>query len=166
MTDLRLRRLADADLPDLARDLAALPLLVRYRRSAEGLAASLAAARARGEGLLGVEESGGGLPLGLAWFTRAGTLGAGGYLRLLAVRPGHERRGAGAVLLAGFEREVSAESSHAFALVSDFNRDAQRFYARHGYTAAGRLPGFVLPEVDEILYWKRLERRPGAGSGA
>ncbi len=47
-------------------------------------------------------------------------------------------------------------SAHAFLLVSDFNEDAQRFYEREGYLRVGPLPGLVLPDVAELLYWKRL----------
>ena len=42
------------------------------------------------------------------------------------------------------------------ALVSDFNTDAQHFYERHGYVRAGALAGLVLPDVTELIYWKRL----------
>jgi GNAT superfamily N-acetyltransferase len=149
-----IRELEDADLAPLTERLAALPLLVRYGRTAEKLAASLAAARGRGERLLVAEE--GGAPIGLAWFLTAGTLGLGGYLRLVAVAPGASGRGVGAALLAAFEEATARESRHAFLLVSDFNAEAQRFYARHGYRPVGPLPGLVLPDVAEMLYWKPL----------
>ena len=93
---------------------------------------------------------------GLAWFLREGTLALGGYLKLIAMLPGAEGKGAGALLLAAFEAEVSKRSAHAFLLVSDFNDGAQRFYERHGYARVGPLPGLVLPDVAEVLYWKRL----------
>lgn len=157
-----IRPLAEPDLPALARGLAALPLMARYGRTAERLEASLRAALGRGEGLLVAED--GGAVLGLAWFLPAGTLALGGYLRLIAVldgRPGEEgapntRRGVGAALLAAFEAEVARTSAHAFLLVSDFNERAQAFYARHGWARVGALPGLVLPDVGEVLYWKRL----------
>jgi GNAT superfamily N-acetyltransferase len=80
----------------------------------------------------------------------------GGYLRLLAVLEGAQGGGAGAALLAAFEAEVAKASAHAFLLVSDFNGGAQRFYLRHGYARVGALPGLVLPDVAELLFWKRL----------
>ena len=43
-----------------------------------------------------------------------------------------------------------------FLLVSDFNVDAQRFYQRHGYTQIGAIAGYVVPEVVELLFWKRF----------
>jgi ribosomal protein S18 acetylase RimI-like enzyme len=151
---MSIRRLMGQDLPALCADLARLPLLERYRRDAASLRSDLAAALSRGEGLL-VEEQGG-RARGLAWFLASGTLGMGGYLRLMAVVPEATGGGVGARLLEAFEAEVARESRHAFLLVSDFNLAAQRFYERHGYARAGALPGLVLPDVAEILYWKRL----------
>ena len=152
---MSVRALRSADVPALAAALAGLPLMERYRRDAARIEADLAAALARGDGLLAEEREGGGV-LGLAWFLRAGTLAMGGYLKLMAVVPGASGRGVGARLLGAFEEEVARESRHAFLLVSDFNRQAQRFYQRHGYACVGTLPGLVLRDVAELLYWKRL----------
>jgi ribosomal protein S18 acetylase RimI-like enzyme len=146
-----------ADIAPVARAVADLPLFVRYGQSATKLEASLGAALARGDGLLVYDEGG---PVGFAWFFPSGTFGVGGYLRLIAVSPGCQTRGAGSALLAGFERAVFAQSGHAFLLVSDFNTGAQRFYERHGYARVGALPGLVLADVAELIYWKR---RPAAG---
>lgn len=151
---MRLRPLEPAEIPALAATLAGVPLLVRYGRSAAGLARALSAALARGESILVAEEDG--AVRGMAWFLVEGTLALGGYLRLIAMAPGSEGKGAGAALLAAFEEEVARTSAHAFLLVSDFNEGAQRFYERHGYVRVGRLPGLVLADVAEVLYWKRL----------
>src|SRR5512133_82324 len=112
--------------------------MARYGRTPEALEAALAAAHARGERLLVADE--GGELRGLAWFLTGGTLGLGGYLRLIAMIPGAEGKGAGAALLEAFEAETAKESRYAFLLVSDFNEGAQRFYERHGYARAGALP--------------------------
>ncbi len=151
---MEIRPVAVAEIPALARALAGVPLMQRYRRDAAALERSLSGAHARGEGLLVAEE--GGAPLGIAWFLREGTLAMGGYLKLIAMLPGAEGRGTGAALLDAFEREVAARSAHAFLLVSDFNAAAQRFYERHGYARVGALPALVLPDVAEVLYWKRV----------
>ena len=151
---MRVRPLSPAELPALAAALAALPLMRRYGRGAAALERALAAAHGRGEGLLVAEEDG--AVRGLAWFLPEGTLALGGYLRLIATLPGEEGKGAGAALLAAFEAEVARRSGHAFLLVSDFNEGAQRFYERHGWARVGPLPGLVLPDVAEVLYWKRL----------
>ena len=151
---MRIRPLAAEEIPALARALAGVPLMVRYGRAPDALERSLAAAHARGERLLVADE--GGDVRGLAWFLTQGTLAVGGYLRLIAMLPGAEGKGAGASLLAAFEAETARESRHAFLLVSDFNEGAQRFYERHGYARVGALPALVLADVAEVMYWKRL----------
>jgi len=151
---VEIRDFLPSDAPALGTAVAALPLLQRYGRSAEDLARDWARARERGESLLVCEDAG--VALGVAWFTRAGTLARGGYLRLLAVAAPAQDRGIGRALLAAYEAAVAAMSRDTFLLVSDFNVTAQRFYERHGYHRVGTLPGLVLPDVDELLYWKRL----------
>ncbi|HEU4383450.1 MAG TPA: GNAT family N-acetyltransferase [Anaeromyxobacteraceae bacterium] len=151
---MSIRPLRRDEIPALSADLARLPLMQRYGRDADRLRADLLAALSRGDGLL-VEEAEG-RARGLAWFLRSGTLGMGGYLRLIAVTPEATSGGIGVRLLRAFEAEVARESRHAFLLVSDFNAGAQRFYERHRYTRVGALPGLVLPDVVEVLYWKRL----------
>ncbi|HSM93866.1 MAG TPA: GNAT family N-acetyltransferase [Anaeromyxobacteraceae bacterium] len=149
-----LRSVTEEDLAGLAAGLARLPLMERYSRSAAKLEADLRAALARGDGLVGAEV--GGRLVGFCWFLHHGTLGMGGYLRLIAVLDGAQGRGAGAALLAAYEAAVARGAAHAFLLVSDFNEPAQRFYERHGWTRVGAIPKLVLPDVDELVYWKRL----------
>ncbi len=150
---MSIRPLAPADVSALSAALAALPLLQRYGRTADAIARDLASAPSRDESVLVLDEGG---ACGLAWFTTSGALGSGGYLRLLAVATATQCRGAGGRLLAAFEAAVATASADAYLLVSDFNVDAQRFYTRHGYRHVGVLPRKVLPDVDELLYWKRL----------
>jgi ribosomal protein S18 acetylase RimI-like enzyme len=141
-----------ADLAALVPQLVRLPLLVRYGHSEAKLAASLQAAKERGDGLLIAAAP---EPIGLAWFQSSGTLGLGGYLRLIAIAEAGQTKGIGKLLLEAFEQRTFAASAHAFLLVSDFNHVAQRFYERHGYQQVGALPGLVLPGVQELIYWKR-----------
>lgn len=150
---MSIRPLAAADVAPLSAALAGLPLMQRYGRTADALARDLQSHAARSESVLVLDD---GQLRGLAWFTTTGTLGGGGYLRLLAVVGAAQGRGAGAQLLRAFETAVAADSRHAFLLVSDFNAGAQRFYERHGYTRIGTIPAKVLPGVGELLYWKRL----------
>src|ERR1700694_5928597 len=98
---MSVRQLSRDDVAQLAPALAELPLMVRYGRSAARIAADLAAALARGDGLLAWEVAG--AARGLAWFLREGTFGMGGYLRLIALAEGAQGGGAGAALLAAFE---------------------------------------------------------------
>jgi len=149
-----IRPLLSSEIPALAAVLAELPLMVRYKRTAEALGRDLEKALAHGDGLLVWDEGAG--TAGLCWYFAAGTLGMGGYLRLIAVFPHSQSKGVGKALLDAFEAGVAKESRHAFLLVSSFNTDAQRFYERHGYRRVGTLPALVLPDVDEHIYWKRI----------
>jgi ribosomal protein S18 acetylase RimI-like enzyme len=130
------------------------PLLSRYGTSGEGLAKSLGEAMARGERVVVAEE--GGQVVGMAWFLVGGTLGLGGYLRLIALHPGQEGRGVGGELLAEVERAVAQASRHLFLLASDFNDGARRFYAARGYREVGVMEGLVKDGIGEVMYWKRL----------
>jgi ribosomal protein S18 acetylase RimI-like enzyme len=149
-----IRPLAVEDITPLAARLAPLPLLQRYRTTEVGLAGSLGKALDRGDEQAVADDTSG--PVGLAWFLAGGTFALGGYLRLLAIAEKASGGGLGSALLAGYEAGVAARSKHAFLLVSDFNEGAQRFYQRHGYTQCGALPGLVVPEITELIYWKRL----------
>lgn len=96
---------------------------------------------------------------GFALFAPGGTFMMGGYLKLLVAAPKFQGCGVGDALLSAMEEEVKKESGEMFLLVSDFNIRAQRFYERNGYRKAGALPGLVLEDVSEFLYWKRLKTR-------
>lgn len=87
-----------------------------------------------------------------------GQFGRGGYLKLIALRPGYEGRGIGSLLLSAVEKTVSEGSPDLFLLASDFNHGAHRFYERSGYRRVGELPEFVCAGVNEVIYWKRLRR--------
>jgi len=155
---MTVRALREDDVGPLAEALAELELMKRYRRTAEAIATDLRTAEARGEEVLVHEGPTG--PDGLACFQTTGSFGPlGGYLRLIAVAPGAERQGVGASLLHAFERAVATRSRHALLLVSDFNAPAQRFYERHGWARVGALPGLVLDDVAELIYWKRVRPR-------
>jgi len=139
----------------LARAVADQPLLERYEIAGDRLATLLVEAHGRGDPLIVAEE--GGRARGFAWFLPSGTLGAGGYLRLIALEPGSEGHGLGAALLDELENRVAASSRHLFLLVSHWNTAAQRFYSRRGYAEVGRLPAFVRPDTDELIFHKRLK---------
>ena len=151
---MNIRLLHSSDIQSLSEALAELQLLKRYGLSAERLAADLNTALRQGDDLIvSVEDD---HASGLAWFLKSGTFATGGYLKLLAVASNAQQKGTGASLLAAFEAAVSIKCRNAFLLVSDFNAGAQRFYERHGYIKAGSLQGLILPDVAEIIFWKRL----------
>jgi ribosomal protein S18 acetylase RimI-like enzyme len=104
----------------------------------------------RNDGLLVADANG--EVIGFAWFLARGAFGRSGYLRLIGVRSDHRNSRAGGALLNAVE---SAVGDDLFVLVSDFNTDARRFYERHGYNVIGMLPGYLLPDVTEVLLWRR-----------
>ena len=126
------------------------PLLQRYEVDLARMALGLHDAQQAGQ-LLVVEEQG--RALGFAWFLPTGTFGQGGYLRLIALVPGHEGRGLGAALLAEVERRVAPRP--LFLLCSHWNQAARRFYAARGYTEVGCLPAFMRADTDEIICMKK-----------
>jgi ribosomal protein S18 acetylase RimI-like enzyme len=80
----------------------------------------------------------------------------GGYLRAIGVASQTRRRGVGGKLLAFAEKETSKLCPNLFLCVSSFNRPAQAFYRKHGYTKVGKLDGLLKKGASEFIYWKRL----------
>lgn len=146
------RPMSAPDAPLIATWIESVPLWQRYGLTAAALRQRLEQALAAGDALF-TADCGADPACGFAWVIARGAFGRGAYLRLIGVRPDRAGGGTGAALLAGAE---AAAGDQLFLLVSDFNVDAQRFYARHGYTQIGAIPGFVLPDVTELIMWKRL----------
>lgn len=141
------------DIPVLAGWIAASSLWQRYGLTVPKAQAMLEQGLSRSDSLLvaAADEA-----CGLAWCLPQGAFGRSAYLRLLGVNPAYTGLGIGATLLNRTEQIAAESSVELFLLVSDFNIDAQRFYQRHGYTQIGTIPGYVLPDVIELLFWKRL----------
>lgn len=97
-------------------------------------------------------------PLGFVLFTPEPVFARGGYLRAIGVSPAMRRRGIGKKLLSFAEKAVSGKSPILYLCVSSFNRRAQAFYRRMGYSRVGKLPGLIHPGAAEYIYWKWLKR--------
>lgn len=79
----------------------------------------------------------------------------GPYLELLAVLPPFQRRGIGAGVMSWFEQAGRGLGArNLWVCASSFNDGALRFYQRHGFRPAARLPGLVAESYDEILLRK------------
>ena len=128
----------------------------RYRLDDGVLGHALRAALARDD-ILRTVDAPEAACCGLAWTQPQAGLGRGAYLRLLCLRPGQQGRGLGRELLSACEDASRARRQNSLMLlVSDYNTRAQAFYRRCGYVQAGVLAEYVLPGVDELLFWKRL----------
>lgn len=169
MTPVLVRAATPADAEALAllgAQVAAQPLLQRYGVTAAGLAKELRRLALLQPPapehsltprlLLATGGAASPQPCGFARYLREGSLGAGGYLQLIALAPGSEGAGVGSALLQAVEAAVAQSAAHLFLLTADFNQAAQRFYLRHGYQQAGALPAFARPDITELLFWKRL----------
>lgn len=152
-----IRPMTPDDIPEVSRWVAAVPLWQRYQVRALHLVAQFAAALERGHILLAADRGAQDVGCGFVWCAPQGAFGRSAYLRLLGVKPGLEGMGIGAALLGEAERRAASVSREMFLLVSDFNVAAQRFYQRHDYRQVGAIPGYVLPDVAELIFWKRLD---------
>ena len=142
------------DLPILAAWMVETPLWMRYHLTIEKAVSNFEVALSRAEWLIIAELDS--RPDGFAWAIPKGTFGRSPYLRLIGVHPDKAGVGMGAQLLDEIERMAAAVSKDIFLLVSDFNTDAQRFYVRHGYEQIGAIPAYVVPDVTELIFRKRL----------
>lgn len=156
-----IRAMTDADIGPIAAWMSALPLWQRYNQTVVSLRTALAAAPVDDLLLVFAQPH----PVGLAWCKPIGGFGRSPYLKWLAVDAAQQDRGIGVGLLNDLEGRLSTTYDDLFLLVSDFNQAAHRFYRHYGYICVGQLPGYVLPDVTEYLYWKHFDSK-GGGSHA
>lgn len=138
------------DVPVIVQWMVAMPLWQRYGITENGARAQFTEALKRGDRLLVAGAD----TCAFAWCMPGGAFGRSDYLRLIGVRADCAGQGIGAALLT--EIEARAHSRDLLLLVSDFNEGAQRFYRRMGYEQIGAIPGYVLPDVTELIFRKRL----------
>jgi ribosomal-protein-alanine N-acetyltransferase len=85
-----------------------------------------------------------------------------GYIQLVGVAPALRGRGVGAALIAFAEQRIFRDTPNVFICVSDFNSQAQGFYAKLGYRRIGELEDFIIAGHSEILLRKTTgPLRPG-----
>lgn len=94
--------------------------------------------------------------VGFIVFTSEPVFAQGGYLRAIGVSPFMHRLGIGRRLLAYAEKMTALKSPNFYLCVSSFNRRAQAFYKKLGYTRVGKIPDLLVPGSSEYIYWKRL----------
>lgn len=158
MTDsIVIRPMEAGDIPGIVAWMVETPLWQRYGVTAEGAARNFERARERGDWLL-AGDIGAKTAVGFAWCAPDAGFGRSPYLRLIGVRRDMSGVGLGGALLRAVEAKAAEHhADHLLLLVSDFNETAQHFYRRLGYAQVGALPGYVLPDVAELIYFKRLK---------
>lgn len=147
------------DLPYLVAWVVRLPLWQRYRLTEATLTKQLTAALAEQALLLvAVQDS---HPCAFVWCQPGAVFGRSAYLKLIGVKAEVQGQGLGVALLRALEAKLQAQqlethNQDLFLLVSDFNEAAQRFYRRQGFEKIGGIPGYVLPDVTELMFRKQL----------
>ena len=102
-----------------------------------------------------------GIVVGFIRYLLEGTFSHSGYVRAVAVAPSEQGGGVGAALLAHAERRIFSRARDVFLLVSHFNRRAQAFYERNGYTKIGEIKNYVVPGITEYVYRKARTLKEG-----
>ncbi len=144
------------DVPPIIDWLITIPLWQRYRLTAEKARTQFERAFKQEDLLLVADLGQQNRACGFSWCMVSGAFGRSLYLRMIGVRQDCAGEGVGSVLLTYTEQIALTISEDLFLLTSDFNVDAQRFYRRHGYQQVGEIPGYVLPDVTELIFRKRL----------
>lgn len=142
------------DLSGCARILAENPLWQRYSVTYESALQRLSDGMMQSSTILVAGDPGD--PQGFLWYVEKGAFSRSGYIMLVGVDPAQQRKNVGKELMDETERILFTTSKDVFLLVSDFNSGAQRFYRRRGYEQVGSLPGYVLPDIVELLFRKRM----------
>lgn len=157
---ITIRPMERDDIPAIAAWMVTIPLWQRYGLQPDRAAAQLEQGMAANDLLLvadvRVEDEPDARACGFVWCLPRGVFGLSPYIKLIGIQPGQSGLGIGGRLLDEVERRVTETSRDLFLLVSDFNLDAQRFYERHGFERIGAIPAYVVPDVAEVLYRKRL----------
>ena len=153
-----IRPLDSTDIPIVAEWVPEVPLWKRYGVLRQQMVDQLQTALQSNDMLLVADEDDVlGKTCGFAWCIRKGVFHRSPYLKLLGVRSSHTGLGIGSALLKHLEDVIVEQSNEIFLLVSGFNTGAQQFYARHGYSKVGTIPNYVLEEVSELIFWKKLQ---------
>ncbi len=152
MNPISIRPLASADIPGIAQWVAATPLWQRYGVTETGFAERLSQGLAESSTIFVAERAGD--VLGFLWLVTRGAFNRSAYVQLIGVHPESRVSGVGRALMEFAEAQTT--SRDLFLLVSDFNIDAQKFYARLGFAQVSKLDDYVIAGVSELIFCKRI----------
>ena len=152
--DILIRRMRPDDVQACARIMAENALWQRYGVTPEAALRRFSSADPEKD-IVFVAEIGG-ETAGFCWFIEKGAFNRAGYIMLIGVAPDKQGHGIGEKMLAAAEEISFSNNREMFLTVSDFNLSAQDFYHRMGYQQVGAIPGFVLPEITELIYRKQV----------
>lgn len=150
---ITIRPLRLADVPGIVQWVAATPLWQRYEVTAENFAERLTVGLANRASIFAAERDD--EAVGFVWVVERGAFHRGTYVQLIGVKPEVRGGGIGRALMEFVA--THSTSRDIFLLVSDFNTEAQRFYASLDYHPVGKLDDFVVQGISELIYWKRCK---------
>lgn len=148
---ITIRPMTPSDVPSIAHWVAATPLWQRYKVTESSFAERLNAGLADNATIYVAGRDG--QAIAFVWLVERGAFARSAYVQLIGVRQDARSGGIGRALM-DFA-EAKGNSPDVFLLVSDFNLEAQRFYARLGYKQVGKLDDYVVQGISEIVFWKR-----------
>ena len=151
---MNIRPMLQSDVMPLARLMAYTPLWQRYNVTEATAARRLSDGLACGATIAVAELNG--APVGFVWYVKRGAFDRSGYIKLIGVTQEQRGNSIGRALMEHAEAVLLADSPDVFLLVSDFNQDARKFYARLGYNQVGAIPDYVVPGITELIFQKRL----------
>lgn len=150
-----IRAMQSEDLPVLAAWMVETPLWQSYGLTVSTAITNFENGMARGDWLIvAVADD---IACGFAWVIPRGGFGRSPYLRLIGVQADKAGSGIGTELMDELERKSAEVANDLFLLVSDFNESAQRFYKQRGYIQIGAIDAYVVPDVTELVFRKRLK---------
>ncbi|GEM_PF-348104 len=155
-SNIKIRSIIDQDIVDIAGWMPQVALWQRYGLTSEKITTLLQQAIDHWDMVYIVEHQDPKLAIGFAWLIRDSMFGKQPYLKQFGIHPDYEGQGIGKQLINRVEAYCKDFSDHLFLLVSDFNTPAQQFYQRLGFEHIGTVPRYVLADVDELIYHKRL----------
>jgi len=92
--------------------------------------------------------------IGFMGVINKGCFGKFPYLSILAVKKRYRNKGIGEALVNKFEDIGFKKADRVFILVSDFNKQAQKFYRKLGYKKVGNIPDLFKNGISENLLVK------------
>ncbi len=161
---VNIRPIEPADVDQIAKWMSTVPLWQRYNLTVEVATKQFETAINEQALIVVIEIDEYTEPVGFAWYSRKGAFARSPYLKQIGIHPSMTGMGIGGQLLQYVEDDAKQFSDQLFLLVSDFNSNAQKFYQQHGYEHIGTIPNYVLPDVDELLYHKRLCNEKGSNT--
>jgi ribosomal protein S18 acetylase RimI-like enzyme len=147
--------LTEIQIPDCVQIILTNPLFQRYGFNAERARSMFSRALTDGAQILTIRVDQ--RVVGFVWYVLHGAWDRSGYIRLIAVLPQYQGSGIGKKLMDAAEQELSSQVQEVFLLVSDFNVAAQHFYQALDYQQVGGIPNYIVPGINELIYFKKLE---------